>query len=297
MFPVRRLIIERTPRRRDAGQALVQTLVTIAVTSAILMVFLMMSDNQRRSSRQLQEKLAVMDLQRVLTNSLADGSVCTYLVSAAGLPTFNPTKFNVPGEGLVDLPSIPSRAVADALPAVVADGQTPVSPISASVVSSSIRIDDLTCSPAPCSPSTSRYTANITINFDQRRTIVPLKPLKFPISLASSGGAGAQTISSCQGQAVLDTLVRLSAVESCGGDPTNWGCPFYPVQATVTCPSGYQVTGCGYTVSKWPSDGYFHSNGPDHIGQFGPNGCDVYAGGAPGCGVCFQSQAFCVKVK
>ncbi|MBY0370401.1 hypothetical protein K2X33_06925 [bacterium] len=95
----------------------------------------------------------------------------------------------------------------------------------------------------------------------------------------------------------LETFQIVSTGQSCGGWP---GAPCgmsYNIDAI--CPGGSAVISCGYRLSAWaPYGPNSHTNSPDASSvEFSINGCRVLAGGAPGCGVCFQAYAMCARLK
>lgn len=68
------------PLRSQKGQSLVQVLVSIGLMATLTLVFATMMEHQSRETQALSEKLAAMDAEKLLIASLADGSVCSYVL-------------------------------------------------------------------------------------------------------------------------------------------------------------------------------------------------------------------------
>lgn len=285
------------------GQSLIQLMISMAISGVVMMALITVTSTEAKQSAAMQQKLAALDLQRTLTAALQDGSICSYIVATTSVPAFDPLTFSAPGEHLfMRMSSIPSSVTPGAIPLVVADNQTAVSPIDDSVTAQSIAIDDVQCNPRPCTGDTTDYTANITVTLTSQSLLSPLQPLKFPVTLKSTGTTGKQVMGACRGQSVLETKTSSSSTETCGGGRP--ACIADSVPSQSTCPDGYQVTGCGWALSTWaprPNDNSdpnsdLHTNAPNYVIKDG-NGCKIYAGEAPGCGICFKAQAFCIKLR
>src|SRR5258708_3550369 len=72
------------------GQMLVQVLVAAGVSMTILLVLSSILQNISRETQALSEKMASLDLKSLVSKVLADGTVCTYLLSNLNAVTFNP---------------------------------------------------------------------------------------------------------------------------------------------------------------------------------------------------------------
>jgi Tfp pilus assembly protein PilV len=289
-----------TPSRRmsQAGTSLIQVLIALGIMGIVSVGFATMMVNQQRQATQLTEKLASLDVVRVVTSSLSDGSVCTFMLTNGGPIVINPM-------AIAPIPafaSLPSRGAVGSTPVAVADGVTPASPMSTRLAVNSIQFKDLACATLPCTPTSNEFTANLQLDFNQAKLTISLAPLKFPVLIATVGPPGAQTIASCAGGRAPVRQVVKSTTVSCGGSQAF--CAPVSAPAVATCPPGFRLTGCGYElVAPWAptnNDGLgqwtstFHANAPDDLKIVGET-CTVVAGGAPGCGVCFSAQAICFK--
>lgn len=304
---------ESTLRSHERGLSLVEVLVLIAVLSVTLAAFSSLQSSQRRLIVQLADKIASIDLARSLTVTLKGGGACTAMLTGSVPYTFDPMNLSA-----VNIPSfgqIPSSGLAGAVPAVIADGSTMATPGSPRLAASSIRIQNLSCASLPCSATSNQFTGDLVIGFDGTRAAGPVSPIRLPLFITTTGGAGAQTLSACTlgtgagsgggggVSATIDRIVVESSAESCGGSPTHPNCNFTPPFVYATCPAGYQLTGCGYRMSLFspqvsgapPPWNNFHDVHPDNLLSEN-NSCKVDAGGNPGCGVCFKAQAICLRV-
>lgn len=288
------------------GQSLVQSLASLAILSVVVLVFTAMMTNQQKQTAILADKLASLDIERVITGTLSDGSVCSQLFAGATPVEINPS--NLAATVFPNLDQIPSSINVGARPAVMTNGSVSASPLSPRLFVQSISVDRLECATSPCTPTTNGFNAQIVVTFDDTRTAGPIAPLRFPIFLRTLGPPGVQTVNSCLGgggNGAIQRMVVDSPNQTCGGSPSHTNCPGMPATVVANCPPGYEVTGCGYILSQysptpndsngnWESD--FHSNSPDDLTIMG-NGCATHAGGAPGCGVCFRAQAICIRIQ
>lgn len=72
----------------DSGMSIIEVLVAAAIMSVVGMAFMTMISSQQKETRALSEKLAQLDMQKLLIASLANGSICTAELASN---TFNPS--------------------------------------------------------------------------------------------------------------------------------------------------------------------------------------------------------------
>lgn len=296
-------------RLTQRGLSLIEALLGVAILSVLVAVLSAMNTHHQRMGTQLADKLASLDLERMVATTLTGSNVCTFMLNSVGPVLVDP--MNLGAVAIPPLTAIPSRAVASAEPVVTTAGAALVSPLSPRLRAGSIRIENLACATPPCTPATTQFTADLTVGFDTQQS-GPVAPIRVPLSITTSGGPGPQTIANCAiatpaggggGGAAIDRVLQESP-ESCGGSPSHPNCTGIPPFVYATCPAGYQVTGCGYRLSTWnpqpsgapPPQNNFHTSSPDDLLVEG-NGCKMDAGGGPGCGVCFRAQAICLRIQ
>jgi type II secretory pathway pseudopilin PulG len=78
--------------RNERGQSLVQILVAVGLMGILMAAFAQMMTNQMRETKALSEKLASLDLEKLLIAALADGSVCGHVLNNPAPLTFDSTK-------------------------------------------------------------------------------------------------------------------------------------------------------------------------------------------------------------
>ncbi len=100
--------------RNKKGQSLVQTLISVGIIAVLATVMASLISNMMKESKYLSQKLESLDVEKLLISVLADGSVCTSVVSS-GDYRINSNSLN--GQ-TIPLPNIPSSAAAGAQPVV-----------------------------------------------------------------------------------------------------------------------------------------------------------------------------------
>ncbi len=164
------------------GQGIIQILVSVAILGILTMAFATMMNNQWRETRALTEKLAASDLQQLLTASLADGSVCSYVLNNPTVLTFDSTQplpqtINLTNPtaatAALYLSIVPNAAPPPAtLPGPIAAqvGQ-PASPTSNTLVVQSIQLQ-ITAG------SGNSYAGKWLVTFDPTKTIRSVRPFR-----------------------------------------------------------------------------------------------------------------------
>lgn len=260
MFPVNKSALKLDER----GQALIQALVAAAILGTVVAGFSAMMNQQTRITQSMNQKLGQMDVLRILTNALADNTLCSYVVANPAPAPFSPldvgSKTNSPK---FSIQQIPLSADPGAAVIAKADGKTPASPMVKELVINGMEVRDFVCSPAPCAPTTSVFNANLYVNFDGSKLITPLAPLVFPLVLTTTASAGNQVVSGCSGGGGGPT------VTGPGPSFTAPGCTMYTIP-------NYKTT---LSVKMWGGGGAG--------GTFGQNGGNttfdkVVAGGGTG---------------
>lgn len=181
----------------NRGYSLIEILIALGIGGIVATAMTTMIANLNRQTSALTQKVASVDIQRVVTGTLADGSVCTFQMTNPPRPAFDPLRVGTSNPPTFPMTSLLSKAVAGAPPVLDAVGTASASPITPNLVANAMRVDDLQCVPQPCTASTNQFTANLTIEFDYTKLNMALRPLKFPLNIQTSGTAGAQVIVGC----------------------------------------------------------------------------------------------------
>jgi hypothetical protein len=247
------------------GAAAIMSIVTLGMASTI--------NHMGVQSRALSEKLASMDLEKLLIASLSDGSVCNYLLKDK---TFNSNLSLSPTSPLVisfpSTSSSPTRIYASYNPTattplgpVVAEVGQLASPYSESLKVSAINLE-LT------GRSGASFTGRWRVDFDGTKLVRPIKPIYVSVTLGTeTSNPTAAKITSCQGAGGTSTAPLASSGHWCGAFvgtdgypadrittvssncegqvpvcsmpmPTAVGTGCYSYDSSSVCPSGYTLT-------------------------------------------------------
>jgi hypothetical protein len=187
--------------------AAIMSIVTLGMASTI--------NHMSIQSRALSEKLASMDLEKLLIASLSDGSVCNYLLKDK---TFNSNlSLSTASPLVVSLPN-PTRIYASYSPTattplgpVVAEVGQLASPYSESLKVSAINLE-LT------GRSGASFTGRWRVDFDGTKLVRPIKPIYVSMTLgADTADAANAKVTSCQGASgTTSTTPSTGSGEWCG---------------------------------------------------------------------------------
>jgi hypothetical protein len=75
----------------EKGQGLLEVIIAIGIMGIMMLGFASMMSSQYRETGALEQKLAAMDLEKLLIASLADGTVCQYVLNNPTVLTFDST--------------------------------------------------------------------------------------------------------------------------------------------------------------------------------------------------------------
>ena len=201
------------------GQSLIGVLISAAALGAMALVMATMIHENRREVKSLEEKLATLGLEKSLIGALADGSLCTFMLTTQGNWLSDgltaPMTFDAGLIGGSNPPHIPLKKVlshpaADAPSLVELSNSNDMS--AQSVPIKEIKIADIK---GPANGFI--FTANLKVVFDHNKTIRAMKPVDIPTTLVTQpvGAGNMRKIVSCaSGQLSAD------ASWQCGQDPS-----------------------------------------------------------------------------
>jgi Tfp pilus assembly protein PilV len=204
------------------GQSLVGVLISVAIVGVIVTTMASMFESQNREMRAIKEKLAAADLTRIVTQTLANPSVCSSVFASTNLITPGSIPFDassVTYPHVIPIKSIPSAGVESG-------GQ-------ASALSST-----LVLSPQSGSPSglqlvfTNATTAALQVNFDQSKLVHAIQNLSLPVITTVSGGL--TSVGACVPPQLrtwskgINNSIPLPGVEG----------------PAISCPAGMMVSSC-----------------------------------------------------
>lgn len=168
-------------------------MIGVAISGIMVVVFSTIMSNMARETQSLRESLAALDLQKAATSALADGSVCKFLLPATSTfnATLNPTATSpivIPIPGNVLYSSVTGTTPG---PVLAQAGQ------SASPLTDSVRVTTMNLELT--GKSGTSFTGNFVINFDNTRTVKPMRPVRVLASVTASGAVANATVASCLG--------------------------------------------------------------------------------------------------
>ena len=186
--------------KNSRGQSLIQVLISIGIMGLLTLGMVTLQQLQGKENKALTEKLAVLDAQKLVSATLADGSVCTYHITrmpnhsfqaADVTPTTVPAPINLGNDFLA--------GATNTSPAIITVGQS-ISPLINNLVATSIQLTNIRCRPPCTNPLTSDvFTADFEINFDTTSLVRAIKPIISPTTIQTVTSGGTKTIIGCQG--------------------------------------------------------------------------------------------------
>ncbi len=186
--------------RVQHGQTIIQVLVAVAIMTVIMAVFAGMMTSQWRETRALTEKLAAMDLEKLLISSMADGAVCAYVLNNPTTLTFNsatlPQIITLPNPNAKGAPAtLYTNILPGLVPGAIAvqDGGL-ASPISQNLKVKSIQLQIN-------AGSNGHYVGQWIVIFDPASMVRSLAPVTVSTVLEANDTTNplAATITSCAG--------------------------------------------------------------------------------------------------
>ena len=248
------------------GQSLVSTLVSVAIMGIAILGMTSMFSYFSKEMRSINEKLSVLELEKALITTLADGSVCTFEVTNSGAwhpsgvtppLTFDASKIGSATPPVINLNQILVSAAADS--PVLTSINNPAGLNSNSAVVKTIEIANIT---GPATGNT--FSVKFKVSMDTDKLIRSLKPIYIHQTILTSGTGNIKTITGCLGGSALSSGVGLQ-------------CYIRPGPA-VTCVRTSDGTICNannygpgswncYAPGSWPADGNWQCS-------YRPNGVD-----------------------
>ena len=246
-------------RLNQSGMTLVEVLVAIGIMSIFVAVMTQMQVNQMKEMKALNEKLAVLDFEKLLIGSLADGSTCLHVLNTPTPTTFNSTA--LPDTPQVITPTNPLYArVVNGVPGpVVARVGDQVAADLNSVIIRSIQLRIV-------AGSGSSFTGQWEIDFDQSRMVRPLKAIQISTALtADITNPTAARITSCMGNG--STPSAPTRIVTRTYTAWRWGA------GAADCDADEEMVTGGGTCTAWNGGTFLINSSPTANGWY--IGCDT----------------------
>jgi len=236
-------LVLRTLLRNQRGQSITQVLIAVAIMGVVMAAFTSLIAIQMKESKALAEKLAALDLQQFLTASLADGSVCAYVLNNPTVLTFDSTK---PLPQTITLPDPDAKGERATLFASILPGP-PAAPgpavarvgSIASVASNSLIVQSIQLQITQGSAGS--YAGNWLVSFDSSKTVRSIRPAAVAVKLtADITTPTSAKITSCQSG-------------SASGNPAGSPCSVTTAQGTWNGVTATEPTGkkCCMVSNNW----------------------------------------------
>jgi type II secretory pathway pseudopilin PulG len=177
------------------GFSIIQMVVALGIASILVMVVASSMAAQHREARALNERLGALELQNTLTNVMANGDMCMFLLSppTGTKPTFNSTLLPAQ-QPKINFKSIPQVAVANA-PNLIKEGEA--------VTWSTVPLKPKSINLVILNGSGTKFFAQWQVQFDYANgaLVRSLPVVSTNVTLTADISApGNATVTSCQGK-------------------------------------------------------------------------------------------------
>jgi len=225
--------------KNQSGLSIIEALVAIGIMSMMIAFFAQSQVNQMKEMKALNEKIAILDFEKLLISALSDGSTCQHVLNNPAPLTFNSTTITSTTPAVLT-PSTPLYAgVRSGVPGpVVAQVGQRISPATNSLTIDSIRL-------VITEGSAGNFKGYWEIALNPAGMVRALKPVRIQTVMAGDITIPTSTsITSCMGASTTALTVtrRPNSV-------TAWRWP----TASVSCQADeYLVSGGGGCISLGP---------------------------------------------
>lgn len=244
----------------QSGQSLIQALASVAIMGVVMAAFATVMSSQQQEVQALTQKMAAMDLEKLLIQSLSDGNVCKYITNNPSVLTFDANAVS-PTSPQVITPTLPIYASVQTGPPmvlgpVVAQPGEKASALTSSLVIRSIKLEI-------SNGAGSSYLGNWVVDFEPAGLIRAVQPVKVSTRLTvdASIPSAAKIIgcgSSAPGGAL--SLSMWAAGNRCRNDNVGAICSYNPEMGSWTyelCETTAWLTTYGGELRWWPAgNGY-----------------------------------------
>ncbi|MGZ3768852.1 MAG: prepilin-type N-terminal cleavage/methylation domain-containing protein [Bdellovibrio sp.] len=217
------------------GMTIIEVMVAIGIMSIVLAGMTTMQINMQKETKALTEKMAVLDLEKFLISTLADGSICTAELTPSILNGSSSFSVNVgnPSKTSIVLPSGIHSSITDPSKVLVQPGAL-ISPLSnVKVKPNGVTVSNF------ANAGTDLYTATINVEFESDNLVRSLKPISVKTMVNTDPGG---KIAACG----LGVSAFAGKVTSFGGMFDQCSCPGWGrCQGNAmngglySCPKGY----------------------------------------------------------
>lgn len=184
------------PLKNQIGISLVELLLVVGLMGFVALGMSSLFFNLQKESRSLKEKLATLELEKDLLNTISGDQLCSFTLTSSTVihPVINPQSFNsttLPATNL-QLSRIPLTIVPGA-PNLIQVGQ-PVAPDVPSLTVETIQLTNFLPTGSPTA-----YMASLEVRFNGANLVRGLRPISTILTLQTTApdGAGNVTVTGC----------------------------------------------------------------------------------------------------
>lgn len=183
--------------KNSSGFSLIEALVAIAVGLMVSYGLVTMQLNQQKETKSITEKMLILDFEKLLLQTLSDGSVCTFMLTNTSYDPANPKTFDetLIGSATPPVIQLPGNQIVGSTAATVAagpflakNGQRPFA--DRNLVVNTIALKNIqTLGPTS-------YRAEFEIDFDQTLLVRSSKPIRLSTVLRTDNSSP-RRVTSC----------------------------------------------------------------------------------------------------
>lgn len=154
------------------GLSIVEVLIAVGIMAIVGAAMISLISSQAKETRSLQEKLGLLDFEKLLISNFADGSICSYMLSDPSYDATNPKTFDETQIGSATPPEIILTKLIGSTTGTVSDTNSLAQagnalPGHSSLVVDRIRITDIQ------DQGGNNYRASIEVSFNASKMVGP----------------------------------------------------------------------------------------------------------------------------
>jgi hypothetical protein len=246
--------------KSQLGQMLIEVLIASAIMGVLMLGTSTILISFQKETLSLQQKVASMELEKILVAALNDGSVCQYILNNPSVQTFDssaafpqiidPTTAGDPAFTIYASVT-PNGANPAILGSTIASVGQPASSMTNTLMISSIKLEVV-------SGAGSTYLGNWTIEFDKTKVIRAIHPVIVPTLLTVDATVATATkVTGCQnfttcipGDVQACLVAKGTGAQTCLAGGTWSACNVTACDAGYALSNGVCLQAGGYTICE-----------------------------------------------
>jgi type II secretory pathway pseudopilin PulG len=235
--------------KNSSGLSLLEIIIAMSVMMIGSLALVSMSESSTKQVKQLSEKLAVLDVQKLLITTMSNGSACTLALTQPVSATFDARKLKDANPPVISVNKIHASGATNSAVLIAVD--QPINEYDKNIIVRSIKFVDI-----KDTGSGNTFNTNLSIGLSTKDANRPLKPIvvSLQINTDPTSPANAKKVISCGGSGLSSAGLKYYGMAG---------------EYTFTVPAG---------VSKVLVEG--HGGGGGGGGGYTGNGCSTW--GSPG---------------